>query len=172
MHVLFRTTMFVLAGLLLTACAADGRDGDSIAERSGTYTGQRAYDSVGDLMRAKVQRHDGILAALVHGNFERIEHNADELVRLSEQGDWMVHDTKAYIGFSDQFQEAATDLALSARERDLDAATDDYMRVLHSCIACHNYLRREQLSKDMPGAVSRVNAFEQPRDVRDRRESY
>ena len=153
-------TMIVIT--LLVGCASNGKDDASM---DGTAdASQRVYespdeDAVRDLMRAKVDRNESILYGLVHGNFHAVEQAANDLVMLSNRGDWLVHDTKAYMGFSNQFQNAASDLAMGAHNENLDSATNAYVSVLKSCIACHDYLRREDLIKDMPGAVSSANPY-------------
>ncbi len=117
-------------------------------------------------MRAKLTYTQAIVEALAISDYKQIEHNAMRLVDLSQQGGWMVHDTMAYAGLSDDFRNRARTLAMGSLRNDLDLTTDHYAQLLDSCIACHDHLKQQRQTKDMPGAVSSI--LETDLDIRAR----
>jgi hypothetical protein len=52
-----------------------------------------------------------------------------------------VLDSDAYSRMSKNFQVQAGDLERHAREKNLDAAALDYMRISLTCVQCHKYMR-------------------------------
>lgn len=150
-HRLLRGGAIVIALIPIATAgceATDKSDADSAVPHA-----RRTYN-MHDVMQAKLVHTQSIIEALATADFDRIEYNATALVELSESGDWMVHETIAYASFSDDFRNTARTLAINARSKDIHQSADDYAVMLDTCIACHDYLRRERLIKDMPGKVS------------------
>lgn len=111
-------------------------------------------DNMPQIMQGKLAHAQAILEGLALGDFRQIEVNAGELVRISQQAEWMVHDTASYFAMSENFRAAAQAMVDSARAKDLGALSRDYGALTGSCIACHRYLQAEKPTLDMPGKVS------------------
>jgi hypothetical protein len=109
-----------------------------------------------DVMQAKLAYTQAVVEAIAMSDFDRIDRSAMALVDISMQGEWMVHDTMAYVGFSDRFRDTARKLSSQAKVKDMPAVTETYGELIDTCVACHEYLRRERMSKDMPGRVSQA----------------
>jgi len=106
------------------------------------------------LMRGKLDHAEALLSGLAVADWDSLRENADALRRISLRSEWEVHGTVAYSVFSTRFREALTDLAGHARERSLQKVTRDYTRMTDTCIDCHDYIRREGLTLDMPGSLT------------------
>lgn len=106
------------------------------------------------IMQAKLGYTHALLDAIALRDFLQIEASAMSLVELSEAADWQAHDTVYYRIFSDRFREAAEDVAMQSRSEDIDAVSRAYVRLTMSCVDCHSYLRRENLTKDMPVRIT------------------
>jgi len=111
-------------------------------------------DDMHAVMRAKLAHTQAIVEGIALRNFGRIERNAEALVDLSERGDWMVHETMAYVTYSDDFRNTARTLARDARQENLARVSDHYADLVRTCVACHDYLRQQRETKDLPGSVS------------------
>lgn len=107
-----------------------------------------------DVMHAKLAYIQAVVEGIAVGNLGQVERNAQMLTALSERSSWMVHDTVTYITMSEQFREIARDLERHAAARDVDRTVDSYSAMVQSCVACHDYLRRERLIRPMPGEVT------------------
>ena len=107
-----------------------------------------------DIMQAKLVHSKALLEAIPIGDYDLVAENADELALLSEQSAWIVHDTASYRSLSDEFRGIARRMAERARARDYDGVSNANADMIASCTRCHQYLRREGLTRDMPGRVS------------------
>jgi hypothetical protein len=116
-----------------------------------------AQGDVVPIMHAKLGYTHALLDAVAMRDFFQVEANAMALVDLSNESDWQVHDTVYYRIFSERFREAAEDVAMQARGNDIDAVSRAYVRLTMSCVDCHSYLRKENLTKDMPVRVTMWN---------------
>ena len=47
-----------------------------------------------------------------------------------------------YIAFTTEFQRLADEMALKAKEKNLDGATLAYLRLTMNCVNCHKYVRQ------------------------------
>ncbi len=106
------------------------------------------------VMERKLVHVQAAVEGLVRGNFEQVADDATQLYLLSQEASWFVHDTITYTVFSEQFRETASAMAADARRRDVEAVTADYVNMVHACVDCHTYLRRERLTRDFPEKVS------------------
>ena len=146
---------FVLvAGALVTtlsvlACSSDQAP-DAAADSGAFSTDPRTAV----VMQHKLAHAHNILDALAVEGFETIARNADQLVDLSEQSDWFVHDTASYVALSERFRQATRELAARARAEDLPGVTEAYGAMMNECVACHQYLKAEGMYKDLPGRIT------------------
>jgi hypothetical protein len=111
-------------------------------------------DTVPAVMRAKLFHAQAVLEAIVLAQYAQAESNAMALKRISQSGDWLAHESAAYFEFSAEFRNVCDDLVNHSRMQDLRAMGDDYANLTQSCVACHDFLRMERQSKDMPGRRS------------------
>lgn len=145
-------------GLFITiaACTQSARTAPSRGE-GGPPESRGMISSEADvipIMQAKLGYTHALLDAIALRDFLQIEASAMSLVELSEAADWQAHDTVYYRIFSDRFREAAEDVAMQSRSEDIDAVSRAYVRLTMSCVDCHSYLRRENLTKDMPVRIT------------------
>lgn len=132
-------------GALLSCATGDRTDDTSSADHA---------EALHDVMRAKLVHSRAMYDAIILEDFDRIAVEASGLTWLSQRSDWQVHETVAYAAFSDEFRDATEAIARSARAEDLDAVLNSYATMTDVCMRCHQYLRREGLYRDMPGAIS------------------
>ncbi len=78
---------------------------------------------------------------------------------MSQQADWLIHDTMTYLVLSEEFREVTRQLAADAAARDAEGVNAGYGSMVDVCVRCHTYLRRERLVKDFPDKVSRVERW-------------
>jgi hypothetical protein len=93
------------------------------------------------LMRDKVSYANKALEGLAVEDFEKIGESARYLGMISRAASWHALPTSEYVRFSKNFQEQAADMERHAKEKNLDAASLDYMRITLTCVQCHKYLR-------------------------------
>jgi hypothetical protein len=60
---------------------------------------------------------------------------------ISRAASWYVIDSEEYARYSKNFQEQAADLERHAKEKNLEQAALDYMRISLTCIHCHKHVR-------------------------------
>jgi hypothetical protein len=93
------------------------------------------------LMRDKLKYANGALDGLAVGDFDKVAEGAKMMRMISRAASWHVLDSEEYDRHSKNFQEQAADLERHAKEKNLDAAALDYMRISLTCVQCHKYVR-------------------------------
>jgi hypothetical protein len=99
------------------------------------------------LMRDKLAYANKALDGLSVEDYTKVAESGNMMRMISKAASWYVIPTDEYLRYSKNFQEQATDLERHAKEKNLDAATLDYMRITMTCVQCHKYIR-EVRSKD------------------------
>ena len=74
-------------------------------------------------------------------DYEKIAESGKMLGELARAAAMQTNPTDQYRQMNKNFQEQARDLERHAREKNLDAASMDHMRVTLTCVQCHNYIR-------------------------------
>jgi hypothetical protein len=92
-------------------------------------------------MRDKLQFASKALDGLAVEDYGKIAESASMMRMISRAASWYVLDSDEYSRMSKNFQEQAADLERHAREKNLDAAALDYMRISLTCVQCHKYMR-------------------------------
>jgi hypothetical protein len=118
------------------------------------YEAPQPRDTVPKVMQAKLAHAQAVLEGIAMADYAQIESNAMALKRISQGGDWLVHESATYLDFSTEFREICDDLVTHAHAQNLQAVALDYGHLANSCVACHSYLRMERQTRDMPGRVS------------------
>lgn len=106
------------------------------------------FNSVHDMMKAKLAHAQAVLEGIVIDDLDSVETNAHQLIRLSELAAWQVHRTMEYNLYSDEFRWNAKELARHAKERKLHAAMLDYVSMTTTCVKCHDYMKQAGLVFD------------------------
>ena len=114
----------------------------------------RRATTVPAVMRAKLAHAQAILEGIALGDYAEVETNAMALKRISQGADWLAHESAAYFDFSAEFRDSCDDLVHHSQAKNVKALVQDYGTLTTTCVACHEYLRKERQTKDMPGRVS------------------
>lgn len=99
------------------------------------------------LMRDKLTQANRALEGLALEDFDKVAESAEKLRMISRASSWYVIDSEEYMRYSKNFQEEAVDLARHAKQKNLDAASLDYMRMTMTCVQCHQHLRAAKAAK-------------------------
>jgi hypothetical protein len=130
------TTRRIALGLAALACIATAA---ALAQTQDA--GKQPPTSNQLLMRDKVSYANKALEGLAVEDFNKISESAKYLGMISRAASWHVLPTGEYARFSKDFQEQASDLERHAKDKNLDAASLDYMRITLTCVQCHKYIR-------------------------------
>ena len=103
-----------------------------------------AQQDLGNLMRQKLDRAQGLFEAVVLARFPAAGRYAGDLLRISEQSTWTPLATPAYLRYAGEFQEAARSLGRAAGARDIDELSTAYMTLTSTCVQCHRMLRESR----------------------------
>ena len=131
---------FVLSIALATVCilviSSVGKPQDQRTDKSKELTSNQM------LMRDKLVQMNRILEGLTLDKFDQVEESAKTLGMISRAASWHIADpTPRYERLSKNFQEQAADLERHAKERNIDAATLDLVRMNVTCAQCHQHMR-------------------------------
>ncbi len=111
-------------------------------------------DTVPKVMQAKLAHAQAILEGLALADYSQIGGNASALKSISREAEWLAHESVEYFELSADFREVCDKLVLHSRAHNMQAMVDDYAILTNSCVACHDYLRMQRQTKDLPGRVS------------------
>ena len=100
------------------------------------------------LMRDKLSYATKALEGLSLEDYDKIAEAGDMMGIISRAASWHVIPTDQYARMSKNFQEQAKDLQRHAKEKNLDAASMDYMRITLTCVQCHTYMRENRAKKN------------------------
>jgi hypothetical protein len=98
------------------------------------------------LMHKKLDRSQKVLEGLALNDFKMIARNADELIDISKEAEWLVIKTPQYEIHSSDFRRTAESLVKNAREKNLDAAALNYVELTLTCVKCHKYVREVRMA--------------------------
>lgn len=94
------------------------------------------------LMRDKLVQMNAVLEGLTMNDFAEIEEAAKTLRMISQATTWHINDpTPQYNRLSKNFQEQTADLERHAKEKNVEAATLDLVRMNITCTHCHQHMR-------------------------------
>lgn len=103
------------------------------------------------LMEAKLDYAEKILAGLVTHDFDQVARSAEslKLISLSHPHGWekKEDDDEIYDHFRMEFMRQAARLEEEARKENLAGAAYYQQNLTATCIACHDYIRDEDLKK-------------------------
>jgi hypothetical protein len=130
--------------LTMTALSLSvSNSGSQTNDKPPTKTGQRGVKPTSNqlLMRDKLKYANQVLDGLALEDFSKIAASAEMMRMISKAASWHVLDSDEYNHLSKDFQEQAADLERHAKQKNLDAAALDYMRMSLTCVQCHKYMR-------------------------------
>jgi len=94
------------------------------------------------LMRDKLVQMNQVLEGITLDKFDQVEESARVLGMISRATTWhVVEPTPQYERLSKNFQEQVADLQRHAKERNVEAATLDLVRMNITCAQCHQHMR-------------------------------
>ncbi len=99
------------------------------------------------LMRDKLSYANKALEGLSLEDFDKLAESAKMMRMISRAASWHVIDSDEYARYSKNFQEEAADLERHAKDKNLEAASLDYMRITMTCVQCHKHLREVRRDK-------------------------
>jgi cytochrome c556 len=134
MRTLSRAGVIVL--LAVGVCLPAGR-GDDVTKPTKTQ----------ELMQKKLKCSQKVLEGLAVNDFDKIADNADELISVSQQAEWVVYKTPQYELFSNQFRKTAESMVKNAKAKNLDGAALDYVDLTMTCVKCHKYVRETRMTR-------------------------
>ena len=140
--------------LLAGVCVPAGRGGDDVDKPSKTA----------ELMKKKLKCSQGVLEGIALNDFDKIADNADQLITISQQVEWVVVKTPQYELFSNQFRKSAESLVKNAKAKNLDGAALDYVDLTMTCVKCHKYVRETRRARRDGGRGVDLADFRPNRD--------
>jgi hypothetical protein len=94
------------------------------------------------LMRDKLVQMNRLLEGITLDKFDQVEESAKTLRMISRAASWHISNpTSQYDRLSKNFQEQASDLERHAKEKNVEAATLDLVRMNITCTHCHQHMR-------------------------------
>ena len=152
-----RLAGWTLLGVALAACYPGS--GSMAGWPPQTPAGKKAAgaDDVHAIMKKKLSHTQKTLEGIALNNFETIQTNAEELIALSKQAEWMMIRTPEYELQTGSFRRSAQDLMKAAKDKNIDGAALSYVELTMSCVRCHKYVRDTRRTQLTP-ASGRVYA--------------
>jgi hypothetical protein len=98
-------------------------------------------ETVKALMGKKLDHSQKLLAALVTNKLDEAGKEAENLIKIRKEVAWMIHKTKEYELWSDEFNRSAEKIIKAAKDKNPDAAKLGYLEMTQSCFHCHTYVR-------------------------------
>jgi hypothetical protein len=132
----FSLLSIAIALVCILAFSSVGKSQDQNTGKSKDLTSNQM------LMRDKLVQMNRILEGLTLDKFGQVEESAKTLGMISRATSWHIVDpTPRYERLSKNFQEQVVDLERHAKERNIDAATLDLVRINITCAQCHQHMR-------------------------------
>jgi len=92
-------------------------------------------------MQAKLKHSQSVLRGLTQEDYQTVAKSSQQLSLISNATQWQVFQTPEYIRRSGEFRKATAALTKAAKEKNVDAATLNYVKMAMQCIECHKYIR-------------------------------
>lgn len=95
-------------------------------------------------MRQKLGWSQSLLEGLTLEKFDLVSKNALRMRDMSQSNLWFTVKNPDYMAQTKDYQKSIDALYGAAVDRNLDAATDAYVKVTRNCVECHRIVRLEQ----------------------------
>ena len=99
------------------------------------------------VMHRKLTHAERVLEGLANNDFDKITRNAETLLNLTKEAEWMVLKTPGYEVHSNEFRRKVEDVVARAKEKNLDGAALGYVEMTLSCVRCHKYVRGVRMTR-------------------------
>jgi len=76
--------------------------------------------------------------------FDVVSRNAIRLRDMTQSNHWFTMKQPDYMRHTTNFQKSAEGLYMAAVDKNLEAATEAYVKMAKSCVECHRLVRTEQ----------------------------
>jgi hypothetical protein len=136
-----------LLGLVIVGVVAVGASDGRTQPKSAAGKKEPPMTTEKVLMRDKLTYAKDALDGLSVEDFDKVAKSGEMMRIISRASSWYVFDSDQYHRLSKNFQEQAADLERHAKDKNLDAAALDYVRISLTCIQCHKYVRDERARK-------------------------
>jgi hypothetical protein len=100
----------------------------------------------GRVMREKLGHSQKILEAILTSNFAQLDSESAAFSRATESSAWTVLKGPEYARQSELFLNSLRALRAAGKERDLDAAMEQYTSLTKSCFGCHRYMKDKRIA--------------------------
>lgn len=97
-----------------------------------------------EMMQKKLRITHSVLDGVAVGDFQRVTHGSDELIRLAKSETWQLSLSPRYEMHSAEFIRATERLRSKAREKNMDGVALAYVEMTLSCLRCHQSVREQQ----------------------------
>lgn len=95
-----------------------------------------------EVMAAKLKSAHAALDGLATADFAKVQKSADELVRISQAGEFLnAMKTREYEIQAGIFRRSAETLSKKAKDKNLDGVLVAYMDLTMTCVRCHEHTR-------------------------------
>ncbi|WP_166831772.1 hypothetical protein [Thalassoroseus pseudoceratinae] len=101
---------------------------------------------VQQFMRQKLKLSSHVLEGLVVEDFKQLSEAARELKTMSLATDWQVIRSSKYDQYSREFRSTTDQLSKAASEKNIDGAALAHVRMLMTCIRCHEHIRGAEVT--------------------------
>jgi len=134
-YLVFSAAMVAIFVLVISSI---GKSQDQRTDKSKKLTSNQM------LMRDKRVQMNRILEGITLDKFDQVQESAETVGMISQATSWHIIDpTPQYKRMSKNFQEQAADLERHAKERNVEAATLDLVRMNITCTQCHQHMRED-----------------------------
>ena len=108
---------------------------------AGARPGAEEPNQVDDFMKQKLHHAQKVLEGLATQDFDMIRSSAGRLKQISQEANWRVLQTPAYLQHSVEFRRTTDALVSAAKQRNVDGASLAYVDMTMKCINCHKHVR-------------------------------
>jgi hypothetical protein len=110
-------------------------------------------------MRQKLEFSNRIFEGIVLERFDLITRNAVAMRKMNQTNAYLMLRNPEYLALITNFQNNLDTLYFAASDKNLDAATQAYVKVTSSCVDCHRAFRLRQRTEH---PVSQATEFQTP----------
>jgi hypothetical protein len=113
-------------------------------------------ENVRTLMRMKLSHAQSLMEGLAVEDFDKMAKSSADLAVTSQAAAWQVFQTPEYTRQSAEFRKTCDELTKHAKAKDLDAVTEDYLKLSKQCVECHKYVRGVRVTLNDPTTIRRL----------------
>jgi len=95
-------------------------------------------------MRMKLAWSQAALEGLTLEKFDVVSQNAIRMRDMTRSNLWFTMKQPDYLAHTTNYQKSVDALYMAAVDKNLEAATEAYMKVARNCVECHRLVRTEQ----------------------------